>query len=160
MTRPILRTALVFTLLFIALLVNVTIIQFVRVGDYRDRPGNQRVLLEEFDRERGPILVGSDAVARSIETGDTLRFLRTYSDGPLYAPVTGFYSIVYGATGLERQENRVLNGKSDLFFSERTEQLFAGRQPLGGAVETTIDDRAQRAAFDGLQGKVGAVVAI
>jgi len=160
MTRPILRTALVFTLLFIALLVNVTIIQFVRVGDYRDRPGNQRVLLEEYDRERGPILVGSDAVARSVETGDTLRFLRTYSDGPLYAPVTGFYSIVYGATGLERQENRVLNGKSDLFFIERTEQLFAGRQPLGGAVETTIDDRAQRAAFDGLQGKVGAVVAI
>lgn len=160
MTRPILRTALVFALLFIALLVNVTIIQFVRVGDYRDRPGNQRVLLEEYDRERGPILVGSDPVARSVETGDTLRYLRTYADGPLYAPVTGFYSIVYGATGLERQENRILNGKSDLFFIERTEQLFAGRQPLGGAVETTIDDRAQRAAFDGLQGKIGAVVAI
>ena len=160
MTRPILRTALVFAVLFIALLINVTIIQFVRVGDYRDRPGNQRVLLEEYDRERGPILVGSDPVARSVETGDTLRFLRTYSDGPLYAPVTGFYSIVYGATGLERQENRILNGKSDLFFIERTEQLFAGRQQLGGAVETTIDDRAQRAAFEGLQGKIGAVVAI
>ncbi|MSV50855.1 MAG: hypothetical protein F2892_01120, partial [Actinobacteria bacterium] len=48
MTRPILRTALVFAVLFIALLINVTIIQFVRVGDYRDRPGNQRVLLEEY----------------------------------------------------------------------------------------------------------------
>ena len=160
MTRPIQRVALAFTLLLIALLVNVTIIQFVRVGDYRDRPGNQRVLLEEYNRERGPLLVGADPVARSIETGNTLRYLRTYSDGPLYAPVTGFYSIVYGATGLERQENRILNGKSDLFFIDRTEQLFAGRQPSGGAVTTTIDDRAQRAAFDGLQGKVGAVVAI
>jgi len=160
MNRPIRRIALVMGILLVALLVNVTIIQVVLAGDYRDRPGNQRVLLEEYDRQRGPILVGADPAARSVETGNTLRYLRTYSDGPLYAPVTGFYSIVYGATGLERQENRVLTGKSDLFFVDRAEQLFAGRQPRGGAVTTTIDAAAQQAAFDGLRGKVGAVVAI
>jgi peptidoglycan glycosyltransferase len=160
MNRPIRLVAMIFALLFGALLVNVTVIQFVRAGDYRDRPGNQRVLLAEYDRERGPILVGVDPAARSVETGNTLRYLRTYSDGPLYAPVTGFYSIVYGATGLERQENRILNGKSDLFFIDRTAQLFAGRQPSGGAVTTTINSAAQRAAYKGLKGKVGGVVAI
>jgi peptidoglycan glycosyltransferase len=160
MNRPIRLVAMIFALLFGALLVNITVIQFVRAGDYRDRPGNQRVLLAEYDRERGPILVGVDPAARSVETGNTLRFLRTYSDGPLYAPITGFYSIVYGATGLERQENRILNGKSDLFFIDRTAQLFAGRQPSGGAVTTTINSAAQRAAYKGLAGKVGGVVAI
>ena len=160
MSRPIRRIAAVFGVLLVALLVNVTIIQVVLAGDYRDRPGNQRVLLEEYDRERGPILVAADPVARSKETGDTLRFLRVYSNGPLYAPVTGFYSIVYGATGLERTENRILTGRSSIFVVDRAEQLFAGREPRGGAVSTTIDARAQRVAFEGLRGKKGAVVAI
>ena len=58
----------------------------VKAGDYRDRPGNQRVLLEEYSRERGPILVGPNPVARSKETGDTLKYLRVYSDGPAVRP--------------------------------------------------------------------------
>jgi peptidoglycan glycosyltransferase len=160
MNRPIRRISIVLGVLLLALLVNITIIQVVLAGDYRDRPGNQRILLEEYDRERGPILVGPDPVARSIETGDTLRYLRTYSNGPLYAPVTGFYSLIYGATGLERTENRILTGKSPLFVVDRAEQLFAGLEPRGGAVTTTINARAQRAAFSGLRGKKGAVVAI
>jgi peptidoglycan glycosyltransferase len=158
--RPIRRIAFVLGIMLIALLVNVTVIQVVLAGDYRDRPGNQRILLEEYDRERGPILVGPDPVARSKETGDTLKYLRVYSEGPLYAPVTGFYSLVYGATGLERTENRILTGRSSLFVVDRAEQLFAGREPVGGAVSTTLDARAQRAAFNGLRGKKGAVVAI
>ncbi len=160
MNRPIRRIALVLGVLLIALIANVTIIQVVLAGDYRDRPGNQRVLLEEYDRERGPILVGTNPVARSEETGNSLRFLRVYDNGQLYAPVTGFYSLVYGATGLERTENRVLTGKSPLFVVDRAEQLFAGREPRGGAVTTTINARAQCVALTGLEGKRGAVVAI
>lgn len=160
MSRQIKRLSFVFGLLLIALLANATLIQVINAGDYRDRPGNQRVLLAEYDRERGPILVASDPVARSVETGNTLTYLRTYSEGPLYAPVTGFYSLVYGATGLERTENRILNGKADIFSVDRIQQLVSGRQPVGGAVTTTIDSEAQKAAFKGLRGKRGAVVAI
>lgn len=160
MSRPIRRIAFVLALMLVALLVNITVIQVVLAGDYRDRPGNQRVLLEEYNRERGPILVGPNPAARSKETGDTLTYLRVYSDGPLYAPVTGFYSLVYGATGLERTENRILTGRSSLFAVDRAEQLFAGREPAGGAVSTTINAAAQKAAFNGLKGKRGAVVAI
>lgn len=160
MSRQIRRISVVLAVMLVALLVNITYIQYFSASELRNKPGNQRILLEEYGLQRGPILVGPDPVARSVETGDALRYQRTYSDGPLYAPVTGFYSLVYGATGLERQENRVLNGKSDLFFFDRAQQLFAGRQPQGGAVTTTIDDAAQKAAYNGLKGKIGAVVAI
>lgn len=160
MSRPIRRISLVLGVLLVALIANVTVIQVVLAGDYRDRQGNQRVLLEEYDVERGPILVGANPVARSVETGDTLTYLREYDNGPMYAPITGFYSLIYGATGLERTENRVLTGKSQLFAIDRAEQLFAGREPRGGAVTTTINARAQRAAFNGLRGKKGSVVAI
>lgn len=160
MSRQIRRLSFVLGIMLVALLANITYIQYYSAADYRQRPGNQRILLEEYDIERGPILVGANPAAKSVETGDALTYLRTYSDGPLYAPVTGFASLVYGTTGLERQENAVLNGKSDLFFFDRAEQLFAGRRPQGGAVTTTIDARAQRAAFKGLKGKLGGVVAI
>ena len=160
MSGSIRKIGFVLALLLLALMVNLTILQVVQAGDLRDRSGNQRILIEEYDRERGPILVGPDPVAKSVETGNSLRYLRTYSNGPLYAPITGFYSLVYGATGLERTENRILNGRSDLFVVDRTEQLFAGRQPQGGAVTTTINERAQRAAFSEMKGKRGAVVAI
>ncbi len=160
MSRQVRRLSLVFALLMVAVLVNITLIQVVNAGDYRDRPGNQRILLAEYDRERGPILVGTDPVARSVETGNTLTYLRQYSNPRLYAPITGFYSLIYGATGLERTENRILNGRSDIFAVDRIQQLVSGRQPVGGAVTTTIDAAAQRAAYLGLRGKKGAVVAI
>ena len=160
MNRPIRRVSAVLALLLLALIVNITIVQVFRAAEYRDSPGNQRQLLAQYDRERGPILVAADPAARSVETGDALRYKRVYSSGPLYAPITGFYSLVYGATGLERTENRILNGSSDLLFVDRTKQLFAGRQIQGGAVSTTINSRAQEAAFNGLGAKTGAVVAI
>jgi peptidoglycan glycosyltransferase len=160
MTRSIRRVSAVLLVLLTALLVNLTVIQVFLARDYRDRPGNQRVLLEEYDRQRGPILVGTQAVARSVRTDGDLRYLRRYADGPMYASVTGFYSLVYGATGLERTENSILSGSSDLFVVDRIEQLIAGRRPQGGGVTTTLDADAQLAAYIGLAGLQGAAVAI
>lgn len=160
MSRAIRRIATVFVVLLLALMVNVTIIQVMLADDYRNRPGNQRILLEEYGRERGPILVGADPIARSVETRGSLRYLRVYPDGPMNVSATGYYSIIYGATGLERTENDVLSGSSDLFFVDRLEQLLAGRQPKGGGVTTTLDYRTQRAAWQGIRGSIGAVVAL
>lgn len=160
MTRAIRRISLVLAILLIALMVNVTLIQVFRSDTYRARSDNQRVLLDEYGRERGPILTGPDAVALSKKTNGKLTWLRTYPDGEEYAAVTGYYSIVYGASGLERTENGVLSGASDLFFVDRLQQLVAGKQPRGGAVTTTIDPAAQDAAWQGIRGSRGAVFAI
>jgi peptidoglycan glycosyltransferase len=89
-----------------------------------------------------------------------LKYLRTYANGTTYSAVTGFYSLIYGATGIEQQENDVLSGNDNRFFVDRLQQLFANRQPQGGAVELTINPRAQQAAMDALAGRTGAVVAI
>ncbi len=160
MIRSIRRIGYVFGILLLALLVNITYVQVFVADDYRSRADNRRVILDEYGRQRGPILTGPEPIALSEETKGALRYLRVYPEGPMYAPVTGFYSIVYGATGLERTENDVLTGSSDLFFVDRLQQLIAGRQPRGGAVTTTIDAAAQSAAWEGLSGTSGAVVAI
>jgi len=158
--RSVRRLSVVLAVLLLAVLVNLTYLQYYAAADLRAQGGNSRVLLEEYSRQRGPILLGSTAIASSIPTNDQLRYLRQYANGPLYAPATGFYSVVYGATGIERTENSVLSGSDDRFFVDRVAQLFAGRGVQGGAVRLTLDPKAQQAAYDGLAGRTGAVAAI
>jgi len=146
--------------LLLALMINVNVQQVLMADSTKNRPGNQRTVLQEYSRERGPILVGNDPVARSISTDDQYKYLRRYQDGPQYVPATGFYSALYGATGIERAENDVLAGTSDIFFADRVQQLLTGRAAKGGAVELTLNAAAQTAAFSGLAGKVGSVTAI
>jgi penicillin-binding protein A len=160
MTRQINRVTAVLIFLFLALMANLTYIQFFESAKLRHQPGNQRVLLAEYSKQRGSILINSAPIAQSESTKDSLKYLRTYSDGATYSAVTGFYSLIYGATGIEQQENDVLSGNDNRLFVDRLQQLFANRQPQGGAVELTINPDAQAAAVNGLAGRTGAVVAI
>nr|WP_243850481.1 penicillin-binding protein 2 [Modestobacter marinus] len=142
------------------MIVNVNVIQVIRAESLRENPRNTRVLTDEYGRERGAIVVGGNEIASSVETTDTLRYLRTYANGPLYAPVTGFYSVLFGNRGIERAEDDVLSGTDDRLFGRRLADLFTGRDPSGGNVELTLDPAVQEAAMAGLEGRVGAVVAL
>jgi peptidoglycan glycosyltransferase len=150
--------------LFGLLLLQVNWIQVVKAKDYRNDPRNRRVLLRTYDRERGPIVVGTGrgrvAVAKSVATKDALKYLRLYPGGEVYAPVTGFASFVYGYTGIERQENSVLSGDDERLLVRRLSDYITGRQIKGGTVELTLQDKAQKAAWQGLKGKKGAVIAL
>jgi penicillin-binding protein A len=154
------RLGIVLSALLVALLVNLSLQQVIFANSTKAQPGNSRTLLQEYDRERGPILVENLQAAKSIPTDNILRYLRVYANGPLFASATGFYSIVYGATGIERAENDVLSGQGPAFFVDRLGQLFGGEEPRGGAVSLTLDPNAQTAAFNGLGAVVGSVTAI
>ena len=160
MTRPIRRIGAVLSLLFLAILINLTVIQVFQAHDIRSRSGNTRILLQDYRKQRGPIVVGSIPVADSIPTTDQLKYLREYQFGPMYASATGYFSMVYGATGLERIENDLLSGNDPRLFVNRVGQLIAGRTPQGGAVVLTLNAKAQAVAFRDLAGKIGAVAAI
>ncbi|MCU1587987.1 MAG: cell elongation-specific peptidoglycan D,D-transpeptidase [Frankiales bacterium] len=164
MNRPLRKVAAACLALFALLLFQANWVQVVKAKDYRNDPRNRRVLLRTYDRERGPIVVGSgkdrQAVAKSVATKDPLKYLRTYPGGASYAPITGFASLVYGYTGIESQQNSVLSGEDDRLFVRRLSDYITGRKIAGGAVVLTINPKAQQAAYDGLAGKVGAVVAL
>jgi len=163
--RPLRHVAMACLLLFGLLIVNVNWVQVVKAEDYRDDPRNSRVLLRTYERERGPIAVleadgKRQAVAESVRTDGPLEWLRTYPGGPAYAPVTGYYSLVYGRTGIERAQDSELSGDADEFFVRRLSDVVTGRSPKGGTVLLTLDPAAQSAAYDALQGNRGAVVAL
>ncbi len=146
--------------LFVALLGNITFVQAFWADDLNARSDNRRVLLDEYARQRGPILVSDSAVARSVESSGTFSYQRTYPEPELYAHATGYFSWVYGRSSTERVANDILAGTDDALFARRLIDLVAGRPPEGGSVRLTLLPEAQQAAYDGLAGRVGAAVAI
>lgn len=171
MNRQIRQVAVLVICMFAALALSLTSIQgFARpalwesssgYGDLTSDSRNVRTVYNEYGRDRGPILVAGEAVAASEESDDAYQYQRVYSQGELYAPVTGYFSTVFASmTGLERMENEMLNGTSPSLFSSRIQSLFTGTQPQGGALELTIDPEIQQAAWDALDGREGSVVAL
>jgi peptidoglycan glycosyltransferase len=157
---PLRRVAISVLVLFTLLIVNVNVIQVVRSEELRSDGRNTRVLVEEYDSERGSIVVSGTEVANSVPTDDRLTYLRQYPQGEVYAPVTGYYSLVYGNAQMERATDDVLSGDDARLFTRRLADLFTGRDPSGGDVVLTMDPAVQETAMAGLDGVTGAVVAL
>ena len=160
MNAPLRRVAISVLVLFTLLIVNVNYIQVVRSDELRNNSSNTRVLAAEYDRERGAIVVAGNAVAESVPTDGRLKYLRQYPQGELYAAVTGYHSLIYNNSQLERAENDVLSGSDGRLALRRLADLFTGRDPAGGDVVLTLDPAVQEAAMAGLEGVTGAVVAL
>ncbi|MFP5021148.1 peptidoglycan D,D-transpeptidase FtsI family protein [Pseudonocardia phyllosphaerae] len=163
MNRPVRRVALAVMVMVVILLGNVTYVQVVKAGEYRDDSRNQRTQIDEYSRPRGQITAGGQVLAQSIDTGKgRLRYQRQYPEGPAFSPVTGYLSTFYGNGGLERSSDAVLSGTDDRLFVRRLSDLITGRDPAGGNVVTTIDPEVQKTAYDKMneEGYTGAVVAL
>ena len=160
MNAPLRRVAISVLVLFTLLIINVNYIQVVRSDELRNNTSNTRVLAAEYDRERGSIIVGGDPIALSVPTDGRLKYLRQYPQGGLYAAVTGYYSLIYNNTGIERAENDILSGSDPRLAFRRLADMFTGRDPAGGDVVLTLDPAVQQAAMAGLEGVTGAVVAL
>ncbi|QLQ17417.1 MAG: penicillin-binding protein 2 [Micropruina sp.] len=160
MNRPIRAVAVVALLMSFALLANLSFNYLARQDSLNAQSGNRRVQDANFAQDRGAILVGNKAVAETVAVKDRFKFQRKYSDGKLYAPITGFYSYQYGATGLEQGYSQELAGNDSSQLIGRLVNLATGTKPKGASVQTTIDAGAQKAAAQALGGLKGAVVAL
>ncbi len=163
MNKPIRIISVFCFLLFGALLLNSTYLQYFQSGTLNADSRNRRVIETAFSRERGAILAGRDPIARSVPSKGRYAYQRTYPTPFMYAPITGAFTL-FSQTGLERSQNAVLSGDDSRLFVNRLIDMLSNAEPQGGNVETTINPKAQEAAWKGLQalGKnvQGAVVAI
>ncbi|MFZ2241761.1 MAG: penicillin-binding protein 2 [Gordonia amarae] len=167
MNTPIRRVSMAVIIMIVALLANATYVQVFKADSLRADPRNNRVLLDEYARQRGAITAGGTVIAASTPIDGRLKFLRSYPNGgaAAFAPVTGFYSFQYGSTGIEQYENSILNGNDDRLFGQRFLDMFSGRDPRGGNIVTTIDPKMQKVAYNAMRdgcsgGCRGAVVAL
>ncbi|MFF5306156.1 peptidoglycan D,D-transpeptidase FtsI family protein [Streptomyces sp. NPDC013161] len=166
MNKPLRRIALFCGLLVLTLLLRDNWLQYVKADSLKDDPNNRRVTIARYSTPRGDIIVDGSPITGSTETSTSglndLKYKRTYKNGAMWAPVTGYASQAFGANQLESIEDGILSGTDDRLFFRNTLDMITGKTKSGGNVVTTLNEAAQKAAWSGLrkQGGKGAVVAL
>jgi penicillin-binding protein A len=158
MNKPIRTVSIFCLLLFLALMINATYLQYWKAGALNDDARNRRVLVASYSQERGAILVGRNPIAESVASDDEYKFQRTYPKPQEYAPLTGYFSY-YSTSGLEQTQNDILSGQDDRLFVTNLVDLLSNDSAKGGNVALTIDPKAQAAAYAGLKTLPGDVQA-
>lgn len=161
MNQPLRRLGVLIALMLVALMVSTTSVQFFQAPTLNADSRNSRTIYREYGTDRGPIVVAGESIASSVAVDDPYQYQRTYSEGALYAHVTGYFSTAFSSsTGIERYANDVLGGTAPSLLISRIQNLITGKQPRGGSVELTLDPDLQQAAADLLGDQRGAVVAL
>ncbi|MFJ9815905.1 peptidoglycan D,D-transpeptidase FtsI family protein [Streptomyces sp. NPDC101151] len=163
MNKPLRRIAIFCGLLVLALLIRDNWLQYLKADSLRTDSDNRRVAIERYANPRGDIIVDGDPITGSVESksGD-FKYKRTYKDGSMWAPVTGYSSQAFDSSQLEKINDGILTGNDDRLFFRNTLDMITGKPKQGGDVVTTLNAAAQKAAFNGLKsrGGKGAVVAL
>ncbi len=158
MNRELKRVSIVVLVMFLALLGSTTAIQVFQSDALRQDARNTRALYDSYEVERGPILAGGAAIAESLPSDDRYKFQRVYTNGLLYAPITGYFPVNGEATGIEGALDNYLSGSSNSQFLDSVERLFTGASRKGASVSVTIDPFVQQTAWDALGDLTGSVV--
>ncbi|MDX3638684.1 peptidoglycan D,D-transpeptidase FtsI family protein [Streptomyces sp. MB09-02B] len=161
MNKPLRRIAIFCGLLVLALLIRNNWLQYVQADTLATDKNNRRVAIERYATPRGDIIVDGKAITGSVASeGLDYKYKRTWKNGEMWAPVTGYSSQIIGATQLESLEDGILTGNDDRLFFRNTLDMLTGKKKEGGSVVTTLNAAAQKAAFEGLGNKKGAVAAL
>ncbi|MBC2901784.1 peptidoglycan D,D-transpeptidase FtsI family protein [Streptomyces cupreus] len=159
MNKTIRRASVITLLMVLALLVRATWVQFYEGQALADDKDNRRNAIETYAAPLGNIIVAGESITGSARTkGGDLAYRRTYTDGELYAAVTGYASQSYSATQLEGIYQDILNGTDNRLKTPL--DTVTGKRADPGNVVTTIDPDVQKAAYEALGDKKGAAVAI
>lgn len=158
MNRELKRVSVVMLIMFLALFAAATVIQVAQADSLASDGRNTRTLYDSFRAQRGPIMAGETVLAQSVPVDDDFRFLRQYTNPLVYAPVTGFFTLNQGLSGIELSENSYLTGSNSSQFLEQLNSILTGRPTQGAAVTLTIRPDVHQAAWDALGNYQGAVV--
>ncbi|MER6082751.1 penicillin-binding transpeptidase domain-containing protein [Streptomyces sp. NPDC001833] len=160
MNKTIRRASVFALLLVVTLLVRATWVQFYDGQALADDTDNRRNAIETYSQPLGNIIVAGESITGSAQTlsNSDLKYKRTYTNGKLYAAVTGYASQAYAPTLLEGVYQDLLNGTDSRLKTVMDTVTDQRAEP--GNVITTIDPAVQKAAYQALGGKKGGAVAI
>ena len=152
------HSMLLCSVLFAALVTNLTLIMVVQADYYQNMAGNNHTIAKESRSERGTISTYDGVVlAQSVKQEDGT-YKRVYPAGDLASHVVGYASSRFGSAGIERAYNDTLKGQEN--FASWTDVLdsLAGTGTTGNDVALTLNSTIQQAAQDAIAGQKGACV--
>ncbi|HZD67227.1 MAG TPA: penicillin-binding transpeptidase domain-containing protein [Acidimicrobiales bacterium] len=159
MDRQIRRFGIVAIVLFALLFLQLNNLQVFQAHKLANASGNARHILKEFAHPRGAIQTADGVVlAKSVPSHDFYKWQRVYPQGPLYAGITGYFSLVYGTSGVEQTYNKYLAGQQ-VRITHLSDLLTPNAQRVDN-VTLTLSSKLQQVAANALAGRDGAVVAL
>jgi peptidoglycan glycosyltransferase len=156
--RPVIRLYVLLIVLFAVLIGFTSRWAVFDASALRNNPNNHRQVLEEQLIQRGLIRARDGTVLAGNRRLPGKRFTRRYPTGSLFALPVGYSSFRFGRAGLERYYNDDLNGQRNE-FAGILDQL-GSKARVGDDLRTTLDPKAQKVAYQALNGRKGAVVAM
>jgi peptidoglycan glycosyltransferase len=158
MDQALKRVAIVAMLLIFALMVNVNYIQGGQADQLKKNKKNARQYADIFGFDRGKIMAGEKVLAYTKPLGDqksgsskNRKYQRVYNDGAIFSPVTGFFSGTGLKSGLEQSYDSLLDGRDNRLSAQSWLDSIVGKKAAGADVYTTIDPKAQLAAYNKLK---------
>jgi len=160
MNRQMRRIAAVALAMFLALFVALSLIQVAEAESLYADGRNTRTLFDSYRAERGSIIASGTVIAESVPVDDDYKFQRVYPNPLVWGPVTGYFTLNQGLTGIEGALNTYLSGTSGSQFLQHLRGIFTGDRVRGANVNLSLDPRIQQAAWDALSesGYAGAVI--
>ncbi len=125
---------------------------------------NTRAVRREFNKPRGPIIT-ADGVVAAVSTPNpdpeaTFDRLREYPTGDLLSNATGYFTLSFGATQVERQYGDVLTGSTTEQQVRALGDLLSSEPDNSGSVQLTMRNDLQQVAKFALGGRTGSVVVL
>jgi penicillin-binding protein A len=122
-------------LCYLALFAQLNRIQVFDAQALRDNPDNTRAVLANYSRPRGTVsTIDGEVVARTVEVDTSLQRQREYPEGELFAQVSGFFSLHFGTSGIERVYDEELAGQTPELELRSLADLFVERDRSGSVV--------------------------
>ncbi len=150
--KRIIRVLVVVSFLFLSLVTYLLYFNMFQAEEVASNPYNKRQWEDEKFVKRGSIYDrDGEVLAETIINGDER--IRKYPKGHLYSHIIGYYSKVYGKSLLEMSYDKELLGQGDISISFN--ELRSGYD-----LNLTIDNDLQTYAYNQLNGRNGAVVAL
>ena len=150
--KRIIRVLIAISLLFLALVTYLLWFNMFRAKDVYTNSYNKRQWESEQQVQRGEIYSQDGVLLAETEIDGDAR-IRKYPKGRLYSHIIGYCSQVYGKTQLEMSHDDDLIGKGTI-------SLTLNEIKHGTNLNLTINDELQEYAYEQLDGRDGAIVAM
>jgi penicillin-binding protein A len=154
MDKALKRLTLVAMLLIFGLMININYIQGSQADNLKKNRKNARQYADIFTRDRGAILADGTKLAESYKIGGDKgkKYARKYNGGAAFSPVTGYFMPTGAKSGLELADDSLLDGIDKRISVRSWFDAFVGTKAKGANVYTTINLKAQKAAYSILKG--------
>lgn len=143
---------------FVVVVLYLVYFQLFKATKLAENSMNNRNYNSDPNFKRGNIYDSSNNLLTYSEKNSSGNFERINNYNYLYTNIIGYYSQLYGRTGIENYYNaELLNSSSNKDFISKFEDLYS-KSLLGNDVYLTIDNNLQSYAYDMLGDQKGAVI--